>query len=512
MLNKYLKMVITSAIVVSLALTGCKAGSERIVNTADTEGKQEDLPVDDSQDADESEDTDEFEEELEDEDFVDDSDESEDYEDYWDDGDYDEDIEDDYNEEYDDTGDREDIGMSDGEQMVFLGPEGLSSLALIKAREKYDFTDENGTKIATGHRDIVRLSPATDISNVDMTQIFSKLNKSLNSLMDKNKREYESEFNSMKEYYTGDDEAMEIYLPFFMEQEVSITRADSTVLSIAVSNSEFTGGAHPNYGISCYVFDSNSGRELTLSDVIKDKKGLADKIMKAIDPQVDLMVDKDFFVSGVENDTLQFMLDQVGITFYFSPYDIAPYAAGVVTATIPYKGNEQRFNQIYSYTPYKYISPIATGFSYVDIFEGERPYGDVGTLNTYFAHDDEYGNSELIVSIGEVGDSQKAPAADSVQYYYVRTEGVGGYIYAQANFDDDVSKLYIWEVGNDRAGKVTLKFNGIYDFGTMVCPGTFDDTNISYFALLTDTISMPLTEKRDSGWYFVGYDGVPVKR
>lgn len=115
----------------------------------------------------------------------------------------------------------------------------------------------------------------------------------------------------------------------------------------------YTGGAHGNYGASFYVIDLNQGKYLTLDDVL----------LPQYHGEVSLMIQQKVLemYRNAKNETLQdlgfdteaikptgnFYLTDKGIGFYYSPYEVGPYAVGRVEVFIPFKEMNEFLTEAY---------------------------------------------------------------------------------------------------------------------------------------------------------------------
>lgn len=113
-----------------------------------------------------------------------------------------------------------------------------------------------------------------------------------------------------------------------------------SLLSYNFTIYEFTGGAHGNTTFQSFVFDLDHERVIDLSDLF-DEAGLADVATMAreqLQTQLGGMVDAKWLAEGTAP-TLEnyqsFVLTPDSLIFYFPPYQVAPYAAGKQTVTIP---------------------------------------------------------------------------------------------------------------------------------------------------------------------------------
>lgn len=117
---------------------------------------------------------------------------------------------------------------------------------------------------------------------------------------------------------------------------------DGKYLSFYQDEHYYYGGAHGMPYHEGYTFDLETGKELTLSDIV----GNTDEELKEIvtthyeiymssDPEV-FWDDALEVVEESVNLEGDFYLCDNGIAFEFPPYDLAPYAAGYQTVVIPY--------------------------------------------------------------------------------------------------------------------------------------------------------------------------------
>lgn len=128
----------------------------------------------------------------------------------------------------------------------------------------------------------------------------------------------------------------ELFFAFTSSRECFVQRADSTVLSIRFDCSEYTGGAHSNYGSACYNYDSATGRELLLTDVVTDMDALRTAVAEKLrELEINEPMDHvEETLALFEAEDFVWSFSDSGITVYFDPYVLASFAAGQLTATI----------------------------------------------------------------------------------------------------------------------------------------------------------------------------------
>jgi hypothetical protein len=117
---------------------------------------------------------------------------------------------------------------------------------------------------------------------------------------------------------------------------------NENILSYEISNSSFTGGAHPNSFSNYMNFDLSNGNTLSLSGILSPGfentlNGMIDKKYRElhnIKPDSSLQ-DAGLFENSITyNDN--FAVTKDGLLFYYNNYEIAPYVMGPTEIVIPY--------------------------------------------------------------------------------------------------------------------------------------------------------------------------------
>jgi len=134
----------------------------------------------------------------------------------------------------------------------------------------------------------------------------------------------------------------------YIEYEAQIN--DNRTMSISVIYYQYTGGAHGNSNKETVNLDLVNEKELSLRDLFDGsedyKEILTKEILKQMNNDKDNLFPetlKDFKAS----DDLKFYLTDEGIVFYFNPYEVAPYASGIVEYKISYDSLRDVLNKNY---------------------------------------------------------------------------------------------------------------------------------------------------------------------
>lgn len=118
--------------------------------------------------------------------------------------------------------------------------------------------------------------------------------------------------------------------------EVKFNQDDK--LSILLYDATYTGGAHGLEGVVSYNFDVQTGDRYTLKDIISDESkfaSLTEYAKKYMKENKELFFDEEIIGDFKVNEQTQFYFTESGIDLIFQQYEVAPYAAGHPTISIP---------------------------------------------------------------------------------------------------------------------------------------------------------------------------------
>jgi hypothetical protein len=104
------------------------------------------------------------------------------------------------------------------------------------------------------------------------------------------------------------------------------------VVSLSISQYDFQCGAHGLGSTTYYHFNAQTGKEITLNDVVKDVKGLTNEVEKQFcsdnklkkNPEAYVQAGYDGFARGFAL-AKNYLFDKGGITFSYNPYEAGPY-------------------------------------------------------------------------------------------------------------------------------------------------------------------------------------------
>ena len=145
---------------------------------------------------------------------------------------------------------------------------------------------------------------------------------------------------------------------------IHVRRADSLAVSFIAEHSSFTGGAHGMYAFEGVNFDAATGRRLALADVFRDKGTLARNLGETLRARYGKALfdsAEKTVTEAVEKNQVSWTLDPRGATFYFNPYDVAPYASGLLSVTFLFDERPGLFLEKYKRGPASYCETLPAG-------------------------------------------------------------------------------------------------------------------------------------------------------
>lgn len=142
-------------------------------------------------------------------------------------------------------------------------------------------------------------------------------------------------------------ETKESEYAYFYSALYSPARIDMNVLSLTGTIISYSGGVHSNYSCIFANYDMVTGDVLTLGSILTHEDqadDLGELVIEAIasvpketgiwdgyEPTI-----RNRFAGNISDDQAWFF-DNNGLSFSFPPYELAPFASGIITVTVPYQ-------------------------------------------------------------------------------------------------------------------------------------------------------------------------------
>ena len=283
-----------------------------------------------------------------------------------------------------------------------------------------------------------------------------------------------------------------------IDMSAEVIRSDSRIVSVYYDYYSFPFGPHDDdiHGVS---FDSQTGSELALNDVIIDIEGFNSVVREKIDSEYsDSLYDPGSdYLSGYDPSDPESYLFTVGnesVTVYFDPQAFMYGAAGEpLTVTVTYAEHPELFSEYYfadvgDYIEYWNGSPIS-----LDI-DGA---GACETLSLWIDPPEfEFGYYGLTLNCDDRSFTSDGIALEINKYYIVRRSG-SYYLYVFGTVENDYSTFDV------------LSLDGFVRIGDQITDGQY--------GTFTDPDNLLLSGKLDifsTSWAYwtssIGDDGIPV--
>ena len=268
----------------------------------------------------------------------------------------------------------------------------------------------------------------------------SRVESNENAVLD----DLESYYEAYVETYTEDT-----WCQITSEITARALRADSNAVSILYESYDYEGGVHGYHYTGGMNFDTGTGKELTLGDVVEDKDAFIELVSEAFsrDYGDDGLVDAGEMLKEwdfASNENILWTIDPTCVSIYFAPYVLGSYADGEQVVSVFFDEAPEVFCETYRMACEDYVLPI-TSSKPVSILSssGERENISVDLETVRYDDYDEYqvgytiGDTKLMAQWSCYG-------ADS---YLVHVDGKN-YIYAFQSMDNDDTCLSVVDADN----------------------------------------------------------------
>ena len=294
-------------------------------------------------------------------------------------------------------------------------------------------------------------------------------------------------------------------MAYCVKYDTTVLRADTVVTSLITHYEDYKGGAHGtyyNYGVN---FDSATGEELSIKDVVDEAvldelPGIiAEALLKRYGSEV-FYSDADTAEAIAETIKTNYGADYIysfglgyeGITFYFQPYELAPYAAGSISATLKYEDYPGIVDK-------KYTECANDYFISLDADMETLPHSE-DTCYAYLSGDDGWGTYEdLVINFNgkEFHEEVYGYSAD----LWIGSIGGINYLFANFSEDNDYENLKVYSL-NSATGNVECCAEMYGGFQGFVPSDPYEFRIYDRGGILS-TYSMYKN-------YYIGRDGAPV--
>lgn len=245
---------------------------------------------------------------------------------------------------------------------------------------------------------------------------------------------------------------------FFLEYNMTITRADNKSLSFVISNLAYTGGAHPYGYFKSLNFDPATGDELKLSDIIKDKEAFKKAAAECAVRSYNFEDDTENVKGSLENylggDNLVWTLDPEGLTIYIAAGEVGSYAAGSFVITVPFTQYTDAFNDAASLKMDNYA---ISGNVYTADVDGDGKYEKIEATSIQDKVDEYHYTPRIIVDGKNYDFTEDAYSFNS----YLICKAGKYYLIEIGLEDNDYHTLSVYSIDKDGVKLVKDRMDGL---------------------------------------------------
>ncbi len=382
-------------------------------------------------------------------------------------------------------------------------PDPIRLLTLEKALHTYyEWADELPQALVRSEHSCVTLGQEDAARYPEMAQVLSQIAAMQeNTMLD----EFDNLVSIAREELDRNPDGFETHVSTL---DVQVRRADSLVISL-LSDSYSDFGQIENYRVfHGSNYDTQTGRELMLNEVVEVSNDLALAVQKELTGH--MWTGEFYSEDTVENyfantpyDSFSWTLDYTGVTFYFAPGELCD--GGAMTATVSFAQYPELFNEKYMEVPAEYTVELPLDIPFFTQLDADGAFEEISVSGYY---DEERGNyTKYGIYTDTDGQYYEEDCyAHDLHPYYVKAES-GHYLYL---FCED------FEEGWRQMNLIVFSLNGdgsVTKSGQInVSPSWLADNR---FLVPTDPGCLLLDDPDHSTGiteFSVGDDGMPYRR
>ncbi len=259
-----------------------------------------------------------------------------------------------------------------------------------------------------------------------------------------------------EDYYNSiGPEEKEYFWGYSSSTNATLTRCDSSVVSLRGYYHDYTGGAHGMYAYGGENIDVQTGEVLELVDILVDVNGFYDKAIRYISKELVKTYADDLF-SGYEeavtnafapNQTSNWYLTGAGIVITFSPYEVGPYAMGAPEITLPYAEFDSHIKERYKPSQGEMISYLIENHDYSYLLGTTQPVIVESIYNEWYMLDVRMISGETNSPLGTFGSFRNG--------YVIRRADNRSFFIIVCDYMSDDFVTFVYEVTDGGLKKCT---------------------------------------------------------
>lgn len=262
------------------------------------------------------------------------------------------------------------------------------SVSIDLQTEEINETAEDGTPIYTS----VIIYPVVSIEGNESAA--EKINADIQSRVDAFRADTMVLDMAKEGYeYTLTEESEYPFSGYESDLDFTVTRADSNVISFAVTYFEYAGGAHGNYMTIGVNYSPRTGELIDFAELSENADSFHADTLAFIQELANSESYQERLFPDIPTEELESALyadekwyfSTSGLVFISDPYMLGPYASGTITFTIPYLDLEEMgLKEEYRYKGNLTVE-LRDGDSYTIDINGD---GNEDTIELYTSYDE----------------------------------------------------------------------------------------------------------------------------
>ena len=293
--------------------------------------------------------------------------------------------------------------------------------------------------------------------------------------------------------------------------DIQVRRADSVVVSYLTDSYADYGFVDDFRGMWGSNYDTQTGQQLVITDVIKDMTQIPALVQKELNSHLWAgegyaeTVIQDYFKNTPE-DGISFTLDYNGVTFYFGDGDITDPGNGGQAATVSFAEYPELFDEKYTNVPEAYMVSLPLDSSFFTDLDGDSALEELNVTGVFNEEGRFYSQFGIYTDTDGYYHYEEHFAYGYHPYYVKTTDGKHYlYLFCEENDADFMQmKLIVFDVSNGQFVRV----------GEMNAAPAYIPSDIYILPLNPDCMLLDNFDslEQDYGEYMVGENGMPVRK
>ncbi|MGO1723549.1 MAG: RsiV family protein [Sphingobacterium sp.] len=173
----------------------------------------------------------------------------------------------------------------------------------------------------------------------------------LEAAIHESQQTYLTDYKNVMQDFQGD--SLQIGLNYESSSHISVSYNQNDYVILCNAIHDYSGGAHGMHGLGYYSFDLEDQKTMELEDVLKvdstaiqtllEEQFRKDYNLSAEQPLKEILFDEELKLND------NFFFTREGVGFCYGPYEVAPYAVGVIEVIIPYGKLKEMLQPSFAY-------------------------------------------------------------------------------------------------------------------------------------------------------------------